>query len=40
MPRAEGFRPAPAAASAKPDCDPPYSLDDQGQKHFKPECYR
>ncbi len=26
--------------SPRPDCDPPYTLDDQGQKHFKPECYR
>ncbi len=31
-------------ASAKPapklNCDPPFTLDDRGQKHFKPECYR
>jgi eukaryotic-like serine/threonine-protein kinase len=41
-------RPGPApsgkndlnAHTAKPDCDPPYTLDDQGQKHFKHECYR
>ncbi len=24
----------------RPDCDPPYTLDDQGQKHFKHECYQ
>ncbi len=29
---------APAAAP-KPNCDPPYTLDDQGRKHFKAECY-
>ncbi len=37
--------PAPAAvraatAAPKPYCDPPYSFDAQGQKHFKPACYR
>jgi serine/threonine protein kinase len=30
---------APSAAP-KPYCDPPYSFDAQGQKHFKPACYR
>jgi eukaryotic-like serine/threonine-protein kinase len=25
--------------SAKPNCDPNFSLDEQGQKHFKPECF-
>ena len=30
---------APAAAP-KPDCDPSYTLDSRGQKHFKPECFR
>ncbi len=24
---------------AQPDCDPPFTLDEQGQKHFKHECY-
>jgi serine/threonine-protein kinase len=36
-----------AAASSKPGktqgappgCDPPFTFDDQGRKHFKPECY-
>src|ERR1019366_615206 len=28
-----------AAAPPKPDCDPPFTLDDKGQKHFKPECF-
>lgn len=27
-------------AAPKPNCDPPFTLDDLGQKHFKPECYR
>ncbi|HEY3595707.1 MAG TPA: hypothetical protein VGL13_17595, partial [Polyangiaceae bacterium] len=22
----------------KPNCDPTYDLDEQGRKHFKPEC--
>jgi serine/threonine-protein kinase len=38
---------APAAASQAqtqtqalpPGCDPPYTLDDEGRKHFKPECF-
>ncbi len=30
----------PTTRPAKPDCDPPYSLDAQGQKHFKPQCYQ
>jgi eukaryotic-like serine/threonine-protein kinase len=25
---------------AKPDCDPNYFFDSQGQKHFKPECFK
>jgi serine/threonine protein kinase len=35
----------PQAASAAPvttpsaSCDPPFTLDDQGRKHFKPECF-
>jgi serine/threonine protein kinase len=33
-------RPTPASAtSPKANCDPPYTLDDQGRKDFKPECY-
>ena len=31
---------APARPSAGIDCDPPYSLDDQGHKHWKDECFR
>jgi serine/threonine-protein kinase len=27
-------------AAPKPDCDPPYVLDDQGRKRFKPECFK
>jgi serine/threonine protein kinase len=23
-----------------PECDPPFTFDDKGRKHFKPECYR
>jgi hypothetical protein len=30
--------PAPAAAQA-PNCDPNFTLDDQGRRHFKPECF-
>jgi serine/threonine-protein kinase len=34
----------PPVVTAKPasklNCDPPFVLDAQGQKHFKPECYR
>jgi serine/threonine protein kinase len=40
-------RPSPRPGGAPPgrhpsssaDCDPPYTLDDQGRKHFKRECY-
>jgi serine/threonine-protein kinase len=35
---APAARPTAAAAPAA-NCDPPYTLDDQGNKHFKPECY-
>jgi serine/threonine-protein kinase len=31
--------PRPAAGLPAANCDPPYTLDDQGNKHFKPECY-
>jgi serine/threonine-protein kinase len=30
-------RQSPSPASA--NCDPPFNLDDQGRKHFKPECF-
>lgn len=37
-------RPPPPSAAphakAKPDCDPNYFFDDQGQKHFRPECFK
>jgi hypothetical protein len=23
---------------AKPACDPPYTIDDVGHRHYKPEC--
>jgi serine/threonine protein kinase len=29
-----------AAHAPKTNCEPPFTLDDRGQKHFKPECYR
>jgi serine/threonine-protein kinase len=33
-------RPPPTAPpSARPNCDPPFTLDEQGQRHYKPECY-
>jgi serine/threonine protein kinase len=35
-------RAGPSAAPGKgpsADCDPPFTLDDDGHKHFKPECY-
>jgi len=31
---------APSVNPQKPGCDPPFTFDDKGQKHFKPECYR
>jgi hypothetical protein len=30
---------APQGKGLSPNCDPPFTLDDQGHKHFKPECY-
>jgi serine/threonine protein kinase len=27
-------------SKAKPDCDPNYFFDNQGEKHFKPECFK
>jgi eukaryotic-like serine/threonine-protein kinase len=35
-------RAGPSLAQGKgpsPECDPPFTLDDDGHKHFKPECY-
>ena len=31
--------PAPKPAAAKPNCNPNFTLDAQGEKHFKPECF-
>jgi eukaryotic-like serine/threonine-protein kinase len=31
--------PSVALVKPKPNCDPPYTLDSEGRKHFKPECY-
>jgi hypothetical protein len=31
---------APTPAKPKTSCDPNYYLDAQGEKHFKPECFR
>jgi serine/threonine-protein kinase len=28
-----------ASSTVQPGCDPPYTLDDQGRKHFKAECF-
>jgi hypothetical protein len=38
-PTASAPPPQPAQQGAPLGCDPPYSLDAQGRKHFKPECY-
>jgi eukaryotic-like serine/threonine-protein kinase len=39
-PRVTGGQPARRpSAGPSPDCDPPFTLDDQGRKHFKHECY-
>jgi serine/threonine protein kinase len=32
--------PPPSKTPPKPNCDPSYTLDETGQKHFKPECFR
>jgi eukaryotic-like serine/threonine-protein kinase len=37
---AEGATRTTSGPASKPECDPPYAFDAQGQKHFKPECYR
>ncbi len=31
--------PAPAPTPPKSDCDPPFTLDVQREKHFKIKCY-
>jgi serine/threonine protein kinase len=38
-PRNAGKLPAPAASSRAPNCDPNYTLDADGEQHFKPECF-
>jgi hypothetical protein len=32
--------PTSTSTSPKPNCDPPFTLDENGQKHFKAECFR
>jgi hypothetical protein len=42
-PAVTGAKPPPSLAphaKSKPDCDPNYFFDDQGRKHFKPECFK
>jgi eukaryotic-like serine/threonine-protein kinase len=31
-------KPATAATTPNPDCDPPFTLDERGHKHYKPAC--
>jgi serine/threonine-protein kinase len=31
--------PKASASAAKPGCNPPYTLDKNGERHYKPECY-
>jgi hypothetical protein len=31
--------PPPKPAAAKPNCSPNFTLDANGEKHFKPECF-
>jgi serine/threonine-protein kinase len=41
-PKADNQRPEPAPSakgSPKPNCDPPFVFDKNGEKHFKPECF-
>src|SRR5205823_6253414 len=33
-------KPLPAGAQPGASCDPPYSIDPDGIKHFKPECFK
>jgi len=39
-PRWKPPRPATKLPAAKPDCDPPYTLDEDGAKRFKPSCFK
>ena len=34
------LHPVVAPSKRSPRCDPPYTVDDQGRKHFKAECYQ
>ncbi len=36
---AAGAKNAPAAGARAPNCDPNYTLDANGEQHFKPECF-
>lgn len=38
-PRAHTPRP-PGSAATQPDCDPPYTLDALGDRHYKAQCFR
>ena len=40
-PKPTAAKPPAEAAPAKPakNCDPPYTVDSQGEKVFKPECF-
>jgi serine/threonine-protein kinase len=38
-PRSAGKSSPPAAPSRAPNCDPNYTLDANGEQHFKPECF-
>jgi serine/threonine-protein kinase len=37
--RAETATPTPETGKAKPNCDPPFTLNPDGTKRFKPECF-
>ena len=40
-PASASAAPAPSASASPPlDCNPPYYVDDQGHKHYKPACYK
>jgi hypothetical protein len=30
--------PTPKTTAALPDCDPPFTIDERGHKHYKPAC--
>ncbi len=39
VPQAPAAAARPVPVGKKVNCNPPYSLDDKGRKHFKPECF-